>query len=252
MTQPGWMADAFAHRGLHGPGIPENTLAAFEAAIAAGYGIELDVRLSADGEAVVFHDDTLERLAGRSDRVSSLTAEELSRICLTGSDQTIQPLGAVLEIIADRTPVLIELKSESAIAGPLEAAVGSVVSAYPGRAVVMSWNVPSMVWMRRFYPDIPRGLVATSVLGGFSFSHHPLLLAAAALPAVRRSGASFLAHDIRHLPSRRSRHFRKTGHPVVTWTVRTEEQLARARAHADAPVFEGDIVRLMTPTAVPL
>ena len=246
------MADAFAHRGLHGPGIPENTPAAFEAAIARGYGIELDVRLSADGKAVVFHDSTLKRLAGRSERVSSLTAQELSQISLTDSDQTIQPLRAVLETINDRAPVLIELKSDSAMAAELEGAVGSVASAYEGRAAVMSWNVPSMIWMRRFFPEIPRGLVMTSFWGGLSFSANPLLLAAWLMPVVRWSGASFLAHDIRHLPSRRSKWMRKHGMPVVTWTVRTEEQLARARAYADAPVFEGKIERLIAAPATPL
>jgi len=252
MTRPGWMAQAFAHRGLHGPGIPENTLAAFEAAIAAGYGIEMDVRLSANGTPMVFHDSTLERLAGRSERVAALTAEELSRIPLAGSGETIQPLARVLEVIADRAPVLIELKPDDALPHALEGAVGSVVSAYAGRAAVMSWNVPSMVWMRRFLPAIPRGLVVTSFLGGLSFSHHPLLLAATLLPIIRWVDADFLAHDIRHLPSRRSAWMRRHGRPVATWTVRTRDQLARATEYADAPVFEGPVERLIALTDTPL
>jgi glycerophosphoryl diester phosphodiesterase len=158
----------------------------------------------------------------------------------------------VLEVIADRTPVLIEMKSDSARPGALEGAVGSVVSAYPGRAAVMSWNVQSMVWMRRFLPAVPRGLVMTSLLGGLSFSHHPLLLAAHLLPVIRWADADFLAHDIRHLPSRRSAWMRRHGRPVVTWTVRTRDQLACARAHADAPVFEGAIERLIALPATPL
>lgn len=252
MASPDWMTRAFAHRGLHGGGIPENTLAAFEAAIAKGYGIELDVRLSADGKAMVFHDATLQRLAGRGDRVADLSADNLSHIQLTNSDQTILPLHTVLEVIAGRTPVLIELKPDTAIPGALESAVGRVINAYNGQAVVMSWNVPSMDWMRRFYPHIPRGLVVTSFWGGLSFSHHPVLLAATLMPVIRWSGASFLAHDIRHLPSRRSKWMRRHGLPVVTWTVRTEDELARARAHADAPVFEGSIERLIASPTDPL
>jgi len=252
MTQPDWMADAFAHRGLHGPGIPENTLAAFEAAIAGGYGIELDVGLCAGDEAVVFHDSTLRRLAGRDTALAALTADQLADVRLLGGDQTIQRLSTVLDAIADRAPVLVEIKSPEAFGHRLEAAVGRVLSGYEGRAAVMSWNVRSMVWMRRYFPAIPRGLVVTSFRGGLSFSSNPLLLMATLLPSARRTGASFLAHDIRHLPSRLSRRFRREGKPVLTWTVRTQEQLARALAHADAPIFEGDIQRLIPPPAAPL
>jgi hypothetical protein len=92
----------------------------------------------------------------------------------------------------------------------------------------------------------------TSLLGGLSFSHHPLLLAAWLLPVIRWTDAQFLAHDVRHLPSRRSAWMRRHGRPVVTWTVRTSDQLARAARHADAPVFEGAVERLIALPATPL
>jgi glycerophosphoryl diester phosphodiesterase len=243
---------AFAHRGLHDASRPENSKAAFSAAIDAGYGIELDVQPSADAQAMVFHDSNLKRLTGLDAAIAAKPAADLQRLSLAGTGETMPTLADVLALIGGRVPLLIELKNESATAGVIEPAVARVLADYPGPAAVMSWNVPSMAWFRRFHPNLPRGLVVTGFWGGLSFSYNPLLLVAAMPVLARRAGAQFLAHDVRCLPSRRSIRFRAAGKPVVTWTVRTEAQLETAREYADAPVFEGDIERLLRAPAAPL
>ena len=248
-----WMTtQPFAHRGLHDTSRPENGMAAFAAAIDAGYGIELDVQPSADGQAMVFHDSHLQRLTGLDAAIASVPAAQLQRLRLAGTAETIPTLAEVLALIGGQVPLLIELKNESARAGVIEPAVASTLANYPGPAAVMSWNVPSMIWFREHRPDVARGLVVTSFWGGLSFSHNPILLVAALPIFAKGAGPQFLAHDVRHLPSSRSKSFREAGKPVVTWTVRSEVQLATARAHADAPVFEGEIERLLRTPAAPL
>src|SRR5690554_1039793 len=107
-----FLARPLAHRGLHGPGVPENSLAALRAAIAAGYGVELDLQPSSDGVAMVFHDAALDRMTGRKGRVDGLTAKELGTLRLAGTGETIPTLRAFLDEVAGRVPVLVEIKSQ--------------------------------------------------------------------------------------------------------------------------------------------
>src|SRR5690606_22478773 len=130
---PDWLtAQAFAHRGLHdsAAGVIENSLTAFDRAIAGGHGIELDVQLAADGAALVFHDDDLERLVGPKRPFSSLTSAEAAGLRLKGGSDHIPSLAETLERIAGRVPVLVEIKSSPRATGPLEAAVAHVLDHY--------------------------------------------------------------------------------------------------------------------------
>lgn len=102
----------------------------------------------------------------------------------------------------------------------------------------MSWNLPSLLWFRRNRPAVARGLVATAFWRGTSFSRNWLALAAHLLPVARLADAHFLAHDLRELPSRLSRRYRRQGKPVLTWTVRTQADRAKAKRYADAAIFE--------------
>ena len=161
MTIPaGLTGRPIAHRGLWRGGVrPENSLAAFEAACAGGYGVELDVRLTADGEAVVYHDDSLERLTAASGLVEERTLDELKAITLLGGvHQTIPSLAQALELIAGRSLVLVELKTPPGQEGLLEACVATLLEAYDGPHAVLSFNVAALGWLAGRHPDISRGL----------------------------------------------------------------------------------------------
>ena len=225
---------AIAHRGLHGPAVPENSRAAASAAIAARLGIECDVQLTADGEAVVFHDFTLERLTGEAGPVAARTAAELATLTLAGTSETIPRLDDLLALVAGQVPLLIEVKlAKGAPAAPLCVAVARALDGYQGAHAVMSFdpNVPS--WFARFRPTVVRGLVAGNA------DSPGLLTSPAGSRAMARARADFLALDIRDLPNPQAVRRRARGLGLATWTVRTPAQLATARAHADAPIAEG-------------
>jgi len=152
----GLFSPPFAHRGLWGVGgAPENSLSAFEAACRAGFGIELDVFLSSDGEPVVFHDENLERLAGLKARVWELSAAELSAAPLRGGPDRIPTLRQVLELVAGRAMLLIEIKASPAVGGPLESAVAEALDHYPGPAAVISFEARALAWFAANRPDRP-------------------------------------------------------------------------------------------------
>ncbi|MFC0203532.1 glycerophosphodiester phosphodiesterase family protein [Novosphingobium soli] len=230
-------AQDYAHRGLHGSGpggvIPENSRAAFAAAVEQGYGVEFDVQRSGDGQPVVFHDDTLDRLTLESGPVRRRSAAQLGAVCLDGTDETIPTLRQVLDQVAGRQPVLIEVKSRRGdrIAA-LCLAVRRVLEGYVGQHAVMSFDPRVAHWYRVHSPHTVRGLIVSE--GDDR-----------ALPGrIRRRLAlwharpDFLAYDIRDLPSRFAAAQRRRGLPLATWTVRDPEHDARAQALADAAIFE--------------
>lgn len=149
-----------AHRGLHSPGIPENTLGAFAAAAEAGYGIELDVHLSADGQVVVFHDYRLDRLTDSTGLISQRTAAELAALKIAGTDYTIPTLSEVFDLIAGRVGVLIEIKTHDDL-GELEERIAELVNSYQGEVAVQSFN-PAIVAMMKRLVSCPVGQVSWS------------------------------------------------------------------------------------------
>jgi glycerophosphoryl diester phosphodiesterase len=222
----------FAHRGLHGAGRIENSRAAFEAAIAAGHGIELDVQVSVDGEAIVIHDSELDRLTGAKGAVAARTAAELRAIALAGTDEMLCPLSDILALIGGRVPLLIELKAPDRRVGPLCNAVRRALEGYGGIVGVMSFNPEVGRWFARHAPHLARGLVVTEARKkGYRgrLERHLFLW---------RARPDFLAYDIRDLPSAFAGSQRARGLLVLTWTVRTADERARASAHADQIVYE--------------
>ena len=148
-----------AHRGLWTPdGAPENSLAAFQAAAKAGYAIELDVHLSADGEAVVFHDATLERMTGKAGRLRDHKASDLGQLRLKGTDETIPTLAEVLALIGHRAMVHIELKTPFGEVGPLEHRVSDILVDHNGPTCIIGFNPYSHAWFAQHHPQILRGL----------------------------------------------------------------------------------------------
>jgi glycerophosphoryl diester phosphodiesterase len=225
---------AYAHRGLHGSGVPENSPAAFAAAIEHGMGIECDVQRSSDGQAVVFHDWELDRLTSESGAVGQLTAASLRAIRLTGGDDTIPSLRQVLNQIGGRVPLLIELKSRKDLRFPsLCLAVLRALEGYRGMYAVMSFDPRVPRWFKRYAPLTVRGLVITEE------NDHTLFSRLFRRLSLWQANPDFLAYDIRDLPSRFAAAQRKRGLPIVSWTVRSPELLARAQLHADAPIAEG-------------
>lgn len=229
-TQP------YAHRGLHdgmwdGPVI-ENGLPAFTAAIAAGHGIECDVQRSIDNRAVVFHDFTLSRLTLAQGRVDSRTAAELTQVRLLGQNGAIPELGAVLGVVRGRAPILIEIKTETARVAALCLAVRRALEGYGGKAAVMGFDPAVAAWFRKHAPHIVRGLVMTEEHArgwrGTVRRHRDLW----------QAKPDFLAYDIRDLPSRFAGAQRARGLPLLTWTVRSDDQHALAAQYADAPIYE--------------
>ena len=225
------IARPFAHRGLHGGGRVENSRTAFEAAIAAGFGIELDVQASADGEAMVFHDYELDRLTGSSGRVAEISAEALAKIRLKGTGEPVPTLAEVLALIGGRTPLLIELKSPGRRVDGLSGAVRRALLGYDGPVAVMSFNPEIGRWFAREAPELLRGLVVTEAGRRWRGRLKRRF-------ALWRSSPDFLAYDIRDLPSRFAGAQRARGLKVMTWTCRSEEERSRAALHADQIIFE--------------
>jgi glycerophosphoryl diester phosphodiesterase len=229
-----WLkAQPFAHRGLHGADIVENCRAAFEAAVALGHGIELDVQASRDGEAIVFHDYELRRLTGEPGRVRDRSAAELQAIALAGAGETIPTLAEIVRLVDSRVPMLIEVKAPTRRVAPLCASVLRAVRDYPGRMAVMSFNPEVGAWFHRHGRGITRGLVVSEryrrrrVHAGFERRL-----------SLWRARPHFLAYDVESLPSAFAREQRLRGLPVLTWTVRGGEQRARAAAEADQIIYE--------------
>lgn len=238
---PKWLtARPYAHRGLHDDKHPENSLSAMDAAIAHNFGIEIDVNLSKDGEAIIFHDRNLVRMCGRPDLVANLTADELSDIPYYDFDETIPTLTQGLRLVAGRVPLLIEIKTRpSEQAGTLEAAVADAIADYDGPVAVMSFSPDSMAWFADYAPEHLRGQIATSFVDegyGLDWRKRRELTY---LDSIAVSEPDFIAYNIQNLPMAAVRHYRSLGLPVLTWTVRNPDLQARANKYADQIIFEG-------------
>lgn len=246
MLPNGFLDRPFAHRGLHDPtqGRVENSRAAVTAAVAAGYGVEVDLQLSSDGVAMVFHDYSLGRLTGAHGLFRRRSAAELADIPLSGSAEGIPTLRETLALIAGRVPLLIEVKDQDGglgtNIGALEAAVARDLADYGGPVAVMSFNPHSVAEMARLMPDVPRGLTTED----FVAADWPGLPAARAEALTRiddfdRVGASFVSHGWRNLDIPSIAALKARGVPVLCWTIRSPEDAAQALKIADAITFEG-------------
>lgn len=225
-------AQPYAHRGLHGRKVIENSRAAFRAAIALGHGIELDVQAARDGEAMVFHDATLERLTGASGAIGAHTPDQLAQICLRGTNETIAQLPEILALIGGAVPVLIEIKAKGARVAALCLSVRRALEGYRGAAAIMSFNPLVGAWFAENAARIVRGLVVTEEdkRGAKGWVERWASLA--------KAKPDFLAYDVRDLPSSFASAARARGIPVLTWTVRNADAERRAFAHADEAIYE--------------
>ncbi len=242
---PDFLARPITHRALHDvtDGRPENSRAAIAAAITGGYGIEIDLQLTADGQAVVFHDYDLKRLTGQTGPVRGRTAAELAEIPLLGGSEGIPTLAEVLTLVDGRVPVLVELKDQDGAlgpdVGPLEQATARAASGYKGPIAFMSFNPHSMVALADIMPDRTRGLTT----GDFTEEKWPnvpvdRLERLSDIPDIAASGAEFISHFARELDHPRVAELKAQGVPILCWTIRSPEAEALARQIADNVTFE--------------
>lgn len=229
---------AYAHRGLWGGDIPENSLAAFRAAQAANVGVELDVRLTADDVPVVFHDAGLERMCGQRELVSRLTAAQLGDHRLPDGS-AIPTLEQVLDVMV--RPVLIELKVDGA-AGEIAARVAEVIAGRTQQLAVMSFDETTVAQLCRLVTDRPVGLLAVA-------DNHVEFDVAGKAGKARAMGCDYVAPHHSILAQMEAA---AGGLPIVTWTVRTAEELELARKHGAAPIFEGFSPALAMPPGTPI
>ncbi|XDA97851.1 glycerophosphodiester phosphodiesterase family protein [Sulfitobacter sp. LCG007] len=233
-----------AHRALHDlrDGRPENSRAAIRAAIKAGYAIEIDVQLTSDDQAVVFHDDTLDRLTGLRGAVRAHSAADLAGIALRGGDEAIPDLPEILGLVAGQVPLVIEIKDQDGAMGPdigpLEEAVADAVASYEGPLALMSFNPHSVARMARLAPDLPRGLVTGSYKADRWKLPAQVCNALREIPDFERCAACFISHEHTDLARARVMQLKSAGARVICWTIRSPEEEARARRVAENVTFE--------------
>lgn len=243
---PDFIRIPLAHRGLHDRAAQkiENAPASFRAAIDSGYGIELDVQQSSDGQAMVFHDFTLDRLTDAKGPIKRKSAAELSEIVLSGSDDTIPTLSQVLALVDGRVPLLVEIKDQSQSLGttgigPLERAVADALLGYAGPVAVMSFNPYSIMALAEIAPLICRGLTT----GDFNQTEYPnvdqsRLDDLTNITDFESVDCAFISHYVAELDHPPVQRLKAKGVPIFCWTVRSAEQERIARNTASNITFE--------------
>ena len=246
MVERDWLtARPFAHRGLHdaASGVIENTAGAVRAALVADYGIETDLQISADGEAMVHHDPELGRLTEGSDRLDQMTAAALKHVAFRGSAERMITLGELCDLVAGRVPLLLEMKSRFNGDQRLPLRVATVLAGYRGPAAPISFDPAQLALLRQKAPRLPRGIV------GAKYRPHPhwdqmrplwRYGMGFLLPALLTGSPHFVAYAADDLPALApafARHVLCL--PVLTWVVRNEAERRRVRSFADQIIFEG-------------
>lgn len=221
-----------AHRGLHDLNQTrwENTLSAFKAAIAADFAIECDVHLTKDGQVVVFHDDELKRLTGREGRISALTGAEATALSIGGTDDHVPTLRQMLDLVAGRVPLVIELKGVEGRDDGLVAAVAKELANYQGQVAIMSFDHHLIRHFASDAPDIPGGLTAEGTSVKDLEAHFSMLA----------HGLSFVSYNVHHLPNPFISFVQqKLSMPVISWTIRDKDMQRHSDLNVDQITFEG-------------
>lgn len=234
------------HRALHDrkAGRVENSIKSIQAALDAGYGIEIDVQLSRDGQAMVFHDALLDRLTDETGPVRDRSREELEAIPLSDDGGMIPSLETVLDLVDGRVPLLIEIKDQDGEMGPnvgtLEQATCAALKDYVGDVALMSFNPHTVAKCAAYAPHLPRGITTSSYQAVF----WPEVPEATRdvlrdIPDYDRTGACFISHEATDLDRPRVAELKAEGAKIFTWTIRSAKQEADARRIVDNVTFEG-------------
>ena len=228
----------YAHRGLHSDTVAENSLTAFKLAAEKSYAIELDVRLSKDGELVVFHDDTLDRVVGIEGRVDSFTYDELKNMKLSGTEDTIPLFEDVLRIVDGRVPLLIELKEDAGKYGVTEKTV-EVLKGYKGKYIIESFNPLALGRVKKLDPTVLRGILSMNYMAEEKY-RKPMYFVLQLFITNVVCRPDFIAYDHKQYKNKAFVLCRKIFRvPTFAWTVRTSEEEKTARAHKfNSVIFE--------------
>jgi glycerophosphoryl diester phosphodiesterase len=241
MADLDWLiARPLAHRGLHDEqnGIIENTASAFAAAIAARYGIECDLQISGDGEAMVYHDDVLGRLSDSKGRLDAMTTAELKHVAFKATADRMMTLGELCDFVAGRATLLLELKSPHAGDRRLAARAAKVLSGYGGQAAVMSFDPVQIADLRSIAPHLTCGIAVRN--HAWAEVAATPRRALAGLRQARRARPQFLAYSIANLPALLPTVARNLfGLALLAWTVRSTDDQRKAARYADQMIFEG-------------
>lgn len=240
-----FLATPLAHRGLHDrkAGIIENSRSAIAAAVAAGYGVEIDLQLSSDGEAMVFHDDVLDRLTAETGRIGRFSAAALGQIQLTDGGEGVPTLQDVLEIVGGRAPLLVEIKDQSGcldkVDGRLERRAAHLLATYRGPVALMSFNPCSVAVCADAAPDIPRGRVTERFKSdGWDNLTPDRAAALNRFDDLEKLGACFISHDHKDLANPKIAAAKAAGRHILCWTTRSPTEDAAARRVAENVTFE--------------
>ena len=233
----------YAHRGLWSDTVPENSLAAFELAVKAGFAIELDVQLSSDGEVMVFHDYTLTRMCGKDVKLSALRAAELTACTLGNSEERIPTLAQVLALVDGKVPLLIELKGESGNTA-LCPAVAAQLDDYKGEWCVESFNPLLLRWFKRNRRSAVRGLLSTDLIKEKKSGSRVLNFALSALWLTFLCRPAFHAWD-QHYPRRLALRcgIKCFGAASLVYTVKNQADYDRQLSAGNYPIFDGFVPR---------
>lgn len=234
----GW---SYAHRGLHGPGAPENSMAAFRAALDGGFGVELDVHLLKDGNLAVMHDSLLNRTTGQAGRMEDLTTEDLKHYFLEGTAETIPEFGEVLDLFGGKAPLIIELKSADGNHAALTEAACKLLEGYSGPFCMESFDPKCVAWLRKNRPDIIRGQLAENFFRSRNDLPDHLKFLATNLLFNFLTVPDFIAYKFADRNTTPStvlcrKLWRAQG---VSWTLRTREEYDTAVSEGWLPIFEG-------------
>ena len=229
----------YAHRGLHGEGRPENSMAAFRAALEGGYGIELDVHLLADGELAVIHDSLLERTTGMPGRIEELTVQDLQNYHLEGTEETIPTFRQVLELFDGKAPLIVELKAENGNHAALTETACRMLEDYKGVYCMESFDPRCVAWLRKNRPEIIRGQPAENYFRSKNKLPFYLkfLLSNHLLNCVTRP--DFVAYRFSDRRSTWSNVLCMTYITGVSWTIKSQEEFDTAVSGGWIPIFEG-------------
>ena len=234
----GWK---YAHRGLHGNGVPENSMAAFRAALESGYGIELDVHLMKDGKLAVIHDASLKRTAGVDVKIEDLTETDLPNYPLEGTEEIIPLFSQVLELYAGKAPMIIELKVEGGNHAALAKAVCDIMDTYAGPYCMESFDPRCVAWLTKHRPDVIRGQLSENFVS-IKQSKLPMILKFILTHQLENFviRPDFVAYKFADRKTISNFLVRKIwGAQGVTWTITSQADLDTAVAEGWLPIFEG-------------
>lgn len=232
----GW---SYAHRGLHSEGVPENSMAAFRAALENGYGIELDVHLLSDGNLAVMHDSDLLRTTGAEGKMEDLTTADLKNYRLDGTEETIPEFRQVLELYAGKAPLIVELKVSGNNYAALTEATCRMMDTYNGVYCMESFDPRCLLWLKKHRPDIIRGQLSENYFATRNKLPFILKLILSKNLGNFLTRPDFVAYRYKDRKSTLSNRLCLMHMTGVTWTVQTQEEYDTAVQEGWIPIFEG-------------